>query len=285
VRFNKILMMMCCAAILLTVPMFADTVSGTAGAGWQSLSGVTLVTGNYAGQNSANTGATATNPYWDHPSFDATNSSAGCNIGWAVTGGTLAGCNNNNGGPMSDDGPANAYWGNSNGTFDPSFTFSTSTSPEPVELELTMAGNSNNNSFGWYTVGAGGVITEHQLFAAGTVAEATTTFTPPTTGQYGFYIYNGVNTFFTQSSLNSGDTADQHFALFRADPTSGSSGLANTYYLGAEDSGNPTDWDYNDMIVQIGPDTVPEPGTLPLTLAMGLGICAYALRRRFSSSN
>ena len=31
-------------------------------------------------------------PYWDNGSFDARTSTAGCNIGWIVTGGSLAGC-------------------------------------------------------------------------------------------------------------------------------------------------------------------------------------------------
>jgi hypothetical protein len=110
------------------------------------------------------------------------------------------------------------------------------------------------------------------------------TFAPTTT--YGFYMEN-VQTaglvppnqadyfWFMNDSLDyaSGagtiDPGVQHFSVFQS---------TNSYYLGIEDTPAATsDFDYNDMIVQIQP--APEPASIAL-MAGGMGLLGWAIRRR-----
>jgi hypothetical protein len=219
-----------------------------------------------------------------------------------VTGGSLAGCSNITG-PIRftrDDPVPNAYWAQSNGNYDPVFLLHTAAADD-TELELIVT-SLPSDEIGWFTLSSAGPV-RHALYGSGDVPEKFGIEIPANT-EFGFYLSNGTNTFYTDSALNTADAGIQHFALFRNSPPSGTD--VTNYYIGAEDGPANTDFDYQDMIIHVAPcrplvvagvvvaacgggggggsgrragfegDTaVPEPGPLSLTT---LAIVALALR-------
>ena len=248
----------CCVAFLavlaLTPCVFADTVTGTSGYGWQSWNVADL------NENGA--------PYWDHTSSDGSQ----YNVGYYLANtGHFSG---------STAGPgAIPFWGgtysstlpHSGGSADPNFYFTSSGSSQAA-LKIEVAGLAGSNTFGWYDAITR---TTHQLFSGPDSAGAAATFTP--TATYGFYFGTDNGTFFTQSSENAADTNDQHFTLFQ--------GTNSNYWLGMEDLlFASSDKDYNDMIVTVSPvpvdvSPVPEPATL---LLLGLGLIGSAGVRKYN---
>jgi hypothetical protein len=248
-------------------------------------------------------------PYWDQQSIDASNPAAGCNVGWVVTGASLAGCSNVKG-PVPftrDDVAPNAYWALGNGNYDPTFMLHSS-AVDGTELELTVT-SLTTDIFGWYTVSGSG-ISRHPLFSSNDLAVASAHAGGaqlevyggdiPFNATFGYYLFNGVDTFYTDSSLNTSDIGIQHFALFAAPSTGANS--ATDYYIGAEDGRAPTDFDYQDMVVHIGVETggpgsgpggsgggpedptlaaAPEPGSLFLicTALIGFTLRLVSLRK------
>ena len=251
-------------SLLLSVAAFADTISGTAGAGFQSWTAAKL---NQNGK-----------PYWDNTSLDGSN----MNIGFFLTGAPTA--------PLAGAPGALPFWGkaynstaDSGGAADPNFTFQRTASFSVASLELEVAGNSNINEFGWYNTTDPSTL--HPIFLGADAAPASDSFTP--SSQYGFYLKGDSGTYYTQSSLNpGGDTAHQHFAVFQESSVAG----AEAYWLGVEDlsvsglygaEGNLGD--YNDMLVRIGgtpPTLVPEPSTVALVASSVLLMTGLLRRRR-----
>ena len=236
------------ASLLGTVTAFADTISGTAGAGFQSW-GVTNL--NQNGK-----------PYWDNLSIDGSNK----NIGFFLVNAPTA--------PLAGAPGAVPFWGNtfnsgtdSGGTSDLNFFFKTNSASNVGSLLLELAANSHLNEFGWYDTTNPSTL--HPIFVGTDAAPATDPFAP--SAQYGFYLKSSNGTFFTQSSLNTGDnTNQQHFAVFQQSSTNG----AEVYWIGIEDL-NTTDLngresgagDYNDMLVRISAVAVPEPSVVMLVLS------------------
>ncbi len=157
----------------------ADTINGTAGAGWQS-----SYTTNENGS-----------PYWDNTSSDGSQK----NIGYCMAGAASCG--------MPGAPGAIAYWGNSNGTADLHVTF-TPSGQDTAALQIEIAGYANLNQFGYHDASG-----DHILFTGPQGAGATASF--QATGAYSFFIVSGDgNTYYTDSSLNSSDSTFQHFSIF-----------------------------------------------------------------------
>jgi hypothetical protein len=240
------------ALALLVVPSIglADSISGSSGDGWQAWTSSDL-----------NENGT---PYWDNTSFDGPK----MNVGYCLTGTGNCG--------MSGAPGILPYWGSSTGAADPSIFF-TSPGTSSATLQIEIAGYSGENTFGFFEIGPkSSVASMTEIFDGPASAGATTLFAP--TGDYGFYLWspdNGGTTFYTLSDDNTGDIGNQHFAIF-SDGTGG-------YWLGMEDLSfsDPSDKDYNDMIVHIAPVSAPEPGTLGL-LGMGLIALGGMARRKLS---
>jgi hypothetical protein len=252
-------------AVLLLGPVavFADTISGTAGDGFRSWTTSNL---NQNGK-----------PYWDNPSLDGSN----MNIGFLLTDTPSA--------PLPGAPGALPFWGNSfnsgtdsGGLADLNFVFNKNSASSIASMQLEVAANSNINQFGWYNVGDTNDL--HTIFAAGVTPLATQAFDP--SGQYGFYLIGSNGTFFTQSSLNTGGTSQQHFTVFEQSLTSG----AEVYWLGIEDlnvhdqfGGEGGAGDYNDMIIKISSvpvPAVPEPSTVMLVLSGTMLMLGLRKRQR-----
>jgi hypothetical protein len=248
-------------SFLGSVSVFADTINGTAGAGFQSW------TTNDLNQNGA--------PYWDNPSLDGPK----MNIGYLLTDPPST--------PLPSAPGALPFWGNAfnsagdtGGSADLNFTFNKNSASSLATMELEVAANSNINQFGWYTVGDTNNL--HQIFAGAASPITTQAFNP--TGNYGFYLIGSNGTFFTQSSLNpTNDTTQQHFTVFQQSSTNGS----EVYWIGIEDlnvhdqfGGEGGAGDYNDMIIKISSVAVPEPSTVMLVLSGTMLMLGLRKRRQ-----
>jgi len=253
----------CLFAFALSVTAVADTISGSAGAAFQS----------WAATNLNENGS----PYWDNTSMDGVNR----NVGFYLINAPTA--------PLSGAPGALPFWGNayntntdSGGTADLNFSFQTPALSSDATLELEVATKSNVNEFGWYDTTDPSVL--HPIFLGPDSPVTNATFSP-SSGQYGFYLKSGNDgIFYTQSALNSnGDTNHQHFVVFEE---SAPAGVA-TYWIGVEDltvaglNGNENGaGDYNDMLIRISPLSVPEPSTAVLLLGGALVIRSLLRRRR-----
>ncbi len=251
-------------SLFVSASAFADTISGTAGATFQSWAATNL---NQNGK-----------PYWDNVSLDGSNK----NVGFFLVNAPTA--------PLAGAPGALPFWGNtfnsatdSGGTPDLNFTFQRTAASSVANLELEVAGNKNINEFGWYDTTDPSVL--HPIFLGPDSAPSTDTFSP--SASYGLYLKGDDGTYYTQSSLNpSGDNGQQHFAVFEQSSTN----AAPVYWIGIEDlnvselnGAEGGTGDYNDMLVRISAvslQTVPEPSTTVLVISGTLILLGLRKRRR-----
>lgn len=222
---------------------------------------------------------TGSGPYWN---TNTSGDGANYNIGWCMTG--TGNCHiSNPPGAISYDGNGTAPASN--------MLFSSNSAPDVA----TMLGKFTNQNavppngsdvFGWYAI-SGVTINLHPLFTSATAIGTTATFTP--TANYGFFLENIQSAgtsfeadyfWFMNDSLDyttgpgapAVDTGTQHFSVF--------SGGNSSFFFGIEDTPAATsDFDYNDMVVELAP--APEPVSIAL-MTFGLGLLGWTIRRRRS---
>ena len=246
--------------LLSSVAASADTVSGTAGSGFQSWA--------YANINEDG------KPYWDTPSFDGANQS----IGFLLT--------NHSPTPLPGAPGAIPFWGNAyntgtdtGGGADFNFFFNKNSPSTQMMLQLEISAHATANEFGWYDVSNPSIL--NPIFLGSAVAGSQQNAVLP--NQYGFYLralHGGI--YRTQSSLNAiGEQSHQHFSLFQESATAGS----EVYWLGIEDlslgelsGGEGIVGDYNDMVIRLA--CVPESSSFTSLLLASGGMLVYFLARR-----
>ncbi|MGA8025518.1 MAG: PEP-CTERM sorting domain-containing protein [Bryobacteraceae bacterium] len=237
---------------------FADTVNVTgqsASAIWQTWTTAQL--------NNSGT------PFWNNLSWDGPNK----NVGFCLAGAANCG--------MTAAPGALPYVGQANGKAFSDFYFNSTGGTVTATMQAQIAGDAQYDGLGWYNVSNPSQY--GLLFSGVTAAGATTTFTPST--EYGLFFYNkasGINDIFLSqsSSALSNDQGYQHFAVF--------DGGAGNFYVGAEDlPSSHTDFDYNDMLIEMQTQpasAAPEPGPMALVGAGLIGM-GMIFRRKRSAKN
>jgi len=136
-----------------------------------------------------------------------------------------------------------------------------------------LAGYKHNTTFGWYNSATND---SQQIFSGSDGKGANAEVNFGSQMDIGFYIDpNGAtnNRMYTENLLNTHD--DIQVAIFKIEE------LENSYILGWEDldlnGGTGGDRDYQDMIVRITIEQVPEPGSMAL---LGLGLLGLVATRK-----
>lgn len=224
------------------------------------------------------TGLGTGTPYWDNVSGDG----ASKNVGYFLTasGGFSGGTQYS----------PNQYLAASSGSPDVPASFNLVHTTNSLILSLIGVTTGNTTDvFGIYDAsktGAQAISSELSVFGPGALTVGTAVDKSAAGfGSIGFFLTDSAGaTWFSNASQNvNGSTGDaaghQHFAIF----TTGTD--PNTFYVGVEDwitnSGEGVNGDYNDIVIKINADAVPEPATFGMLGAglLALGVARYRTRK------
>ena len=198
---TRLTLMIVIAAVAISGTTYAQTLIGSAGAGWQTWNLAKDVNGQFVDLNSNN------QPFWDVPlltfgGYLGQKSPANKSVGWCLT--STGDCQGV-GSALVAPGPL-PFWGmpynpanDSGGAIDPKVYFRTNSSEQSFQATLYLNTATNTyeiNEFGWFETNSTGTVngTKHVIFQGsgfppGTLApdpvSKVVTFTP--TQYFGFY--------------------------------------------------------------------------------------------------
>lgn len=149
-----------------------------------------------------------------------------------------------------------------------------------VAVNATALFAGNTQTFGWYeSVLPGNISSTTALFTAtGSGYAVTGSGQINASGDFGLFLQSGNHTWYSEVDRNV-DKRD-HQALYDLAALTGNAAYAGSYLSAWEDLkmgkfGN-SDYDYNDLVLQLDMNVVPEPTTMTL---LGLGLAGFAARR------
>jgi len=287
-RITTLLTAAAVATFMGTSAVQADILKGSPGYKWQDMPD-TL--NNYVVVNKVATGGPM-RPFWDNPSRDTDTPDKGAPLN---VGNYLSGSYRFKNKPGNDDigwHLDNLQWWGSTGTYETNadrdmyFTRGASEGEIAAQMLMQSAGGASKTSVGWYDVTDPTKL--HEIWNGRKIDHDTVYFTP--SENWGFYVKTSNGTiFYMDSSLNTKDQDNCHFAIFQ--DADNDNILGNEiYYVGIEDmpayKNQPEGLgDFNDFVFtfwSIGgnpppPPHTPEPASL---MILGLGVAGLLIRRK-----